>query len=190
MFLRLLQQEQVQLEQELTVSHALLAGLSKALVAGEAELVSAFRQVPLTHCAHPSTLPGHIGTGCQMNFLMKTHSQEETLETNAQRYRMACSLLSDLLSDFSSAIKVFGLVLHRASVGLFSQRSSYDLEKPNQLALPSVTVGGTLHAGKRQLCFNVYATHPFAYMPGSSEGHCALQKDFRHSADAFLHSQL
>lgn len=89
-------------------------------MAGEAELVSAFLQAPVTHCTHPSTLPGPTGTGCQMNFLMETHSQEETLETKAQRYlTVVYSLPSNFTLGFSSAIKVFGLVLHRTFVGLF-----------------------------------------------------------------------
>lgn len=61
-----------------------------------------------------------------MNFLMKTHTQEETLETKVQQSLTACLLLSNFTSGlfFSSAIKVFGLVLYRMSVCLFrSQRS-------------------------------------------------------------------
>lgn len=118
--LRFLQAEQVQLEQGLTLLHVLqvcpgLWWLEK-----------------LNQCQHPSWIlwasvhippsAEHTGTGCQMNFLMKTHIQEETSETKVHQSLTACLLLSNFTSGlfFSSAIKVFGLVLYRMSVCLFS----------------------------------------------------------------------
>lgn len=74
-----------------------LTRLSRASVAGEAELMSAFPQVPVSSCAHPST-----ATDCQKNFLMKTLSQEETLETKAQQCLTNC-----LFPAFKFYIKFF-----------------------------------------------------------------------------------
>lgn len=97
-----------------------LTRLSRALVAGEAEPTSAFPEVPVSSCTQPSTLPAPTGTDCQKNFLMKMLSQEETLETKAQQCLTACLFPPfRFYIKFSSAIKVFGLVLHRTSVGLF-----------------------------------------------------------------------
>ncbi|XP_031225629.1 nuclear pore complex protein Nup214 isoform X2 [Mastomys coucha] len=76
--------------------------LSRALAAGEAEPMSAFPQVPVSSCVHLSTLPEPTATDFQKNFLMKTLSQEETLETKAQQCLTNC-----LFPDFKFYIKVF-----------------------------------------------------------------------------------
>lgn len=106
-------------------SPALPAGLSRALVAGEAEPVPASLLDPVTHCAHPSLCRAH-----------RNRLSDELSHENAHPGRnigdQSAAIPNCLFAPFKfyvgfiffSAIKVFGLVLYRMSVCLFrSQRS-------------------------------------------------------------------
>lgn len=118
LILSALQQEQVQLEQGLTVSPALPAGLSRASVAGEAEPTSAFPEAAVSSCRQPSTLQAPTGTDSQKN----SHEDAPPGRSIGDQSSAVLDCLFPTFRfciKFSSAIKVFGLVLHRTSVGLF-----------------------------------------------------------------------
>lgn len=98
-----------------------LTRLSRASVAGEAEPTSAFPEAAVSSCRQPSTLQAPTGTGCQKN----SHENAPPGRSIGDQSSAVLDCLFPTFRfciKFSSAIKVFGLVLHRTSVGLFRSR--------------------------------------------------------------------
>lgn len=189
LILSALQQEQVQLEQGLTVSPALPAGLSRASVAGEAEPTAAFPEAAVSSCRHPP-LYRRPQEQAVRRTLMKMLRQEEALETKAQQCLTASSPPSDFASSFPLLLKCLGWFCteHLWVYSGHGQRSSYGLGKPSQGPLPSGILSRALSMGKRHVAntfqrphLNVSAPCSFASMAGCCEGLSALGKC------AFLH---